>query len=540
MGAAIHHATNGGEDGFAKWDCWSRTTLAHNYKEDDQRETWTAYNANHPAPITKASIFAKAILAGWLPRRSNSPASVALSARTNRTEPTEKAASAQLEVETVEAPDPDAVDSPRPFPMHLVDGDDLLSRATQWIYKTARRPQPALALANTICMVGAVAGRRVENETKLRTNFYAVGIGGTSCGKEHSMQCTVELLEAAGLEKWIGPGGWKSGSAIVTSIHSHPMQLCNLDELGKILLASSGPRAPSHLLDVRKVLLELFGRANGIYFGDAYADERINPRKKIREPHLCYYGATVPEPFFDALQSSSLTDGFVNRHLVFPVDDDSPKPRPLRAISSLPRDPIVESLRLFEEGTRPPGLAGCALPEMASNCRRIPYTDEAAALWEKIEIDNDMRVADLRARQSKVAEVWCRFPAHVAKLALLKAVARDPRAQFVDVADVLWGKELATWCTERLQLMAANRIADNDTERNTLRVLRFIVDAGAAGISQSNLTKKTFWLTKRERDDIVATLGLARQIHAVTTESERPDRKGKHKTTFFAGPGGDE
>lgn len=520
---ATHAAFSAHPSGADLVEAWSATTRrSGQFRPGEAREVyrsaklpWSEPGTGKPM-VDSCSLFALARQYGWRWTRDNST-EIPLSA---------EAAFAPAAAE--QAPPP-------PFPQHLIEGDDLLSRIVQWIVDTALLPQPALALGNTLPMFGAIVGRRVEGSTGVRTNCLTVGIAGTASGKEHSQKRIVVLLETAGLSAFVG-GGWKSGSAIVTSLHSKPSQFVNLDEFGRILLAQAGKSVAPHILDIRKVLLEVSSRADGIYFGDCYANARDNPQLKIREPNLCYYGATVPGSFFKSLQSDSLSDGFLNRHLVFFADEESPEPRLGDHQVRWSKESLVEALRNLESDTRCSELQMLAgLPEMATGCRRVPFADEGSR-WRSILVDNQTRMREMRAQRDRCADLWGRFPEHVARLALIKAISRNARAATVSNEDVTWGLELASWCHERMQLAARDNLADNDTEHSTLRLLKIVAEAGSKGITQAALTRQAFWLSARDREGVLKTLTMANRIHMVSQESTRRDGRGRPTTIYFIGP----
>lgn len=61
----------------------------------------------------------------------------------------------------------------------------------------------------------------------------------------------------------------------------------------------------------------------------------------------------------------------------------------------------------------------------------------------------------------------------------------------------------------RTKRAVERHVADNDIERNHKRLLEVIRGAGAAGLSKSELTRRSQFLDRRMRDEIVATLAEA-------------------------------
>jgi len=526
---AVKAALNGDPRGVDMVEKWSSTTsVPGQYTQGEAsriykaaRQPWEAQGA---VLVDSGSLWHAASASGWTGWTPDS---------TPPTSSTQPPPGASPEMDDV--PD-DEIPPAEPFPLHLIDGDDLLSQISQHVICTALSPLPALALGNTIAFLGAVVGRRVKGTTNSRTNFYTVGVAGTAFGKEHSQTVMRELLSDTGMTALLGSGGWKSGSAVVTSVHSQPSQLVQIDELGKMLSLQSGRNPPPHLAEIRLVLMRMFSNASSVFAGDCYANPKENAQRTIVEPNLCYFGATTPEPFFAALQSGAIKDGFLNRHLVFFAEEKRPQ-RQRPSDDSQRRAELVRRLRNLEEVTRPSGIAGGGLgglPTFGSGARLIMFDGEADHAWYAIMDAATAQLDALTAKGDRGAELWSRYAEHVAKLALLRAVARDPRAQVVTLADVQWADTLVRWTHDRMHREAERFVADNETEERVLRVLRLIDDAGQRGLTQTQLTRKTQWLTKREREDVCSTLAEAKQMFVVTGESERQDGKGKPKTTYFA------
>jgi hypothetical protein len=62
-GMALHHATNGGGDGFSMWDAWSSTGGQYRLGECDDK--WRGFGSYAGTPVGLGTIFARAKVAGW-------------------------------------------------------------------------------------------------------------------------------------------------------------------------------------------------------------------------------------------------------------------------------------------------------------------------------------------------------------------------------------------------------------------------------------------------------------------------------------------
>jgi hypothetical protein len=498
-------STAAGVQAYEIWCEWSQTSPKFDPKV--QAAQWASFREflHDGSEITIGTLFHHARAGGYDAHATVEVSPNPVTVSSVRVESADAAPQDSPEVGGQPAPQ----GSTPPFPTRLIEGDDLLSMTAQWILRTALYPQPALALGNAIPMLGSIVGRRVQGQTRCRTNFYVAGIAPTGAGKEHSQKCISELLVRSGLQNR-KCGGWKSSSAIITSLASTPSQIVHLDEFGQLLRIQTGVRTPHHLADIRRVLLTLFGISNGMMTGECYADPRVNPSKPLIEPCLSYYGASTPGTFFAALESDSIADGFLNRHLVFIAEDHCPVGvREFQSHESLCSQVVSRLIELDVE-TRTRLDAGQApgedVPaEFTTECRTIPFAD-GGKRWFDVRDHNSERRNKLRAEHDRCEELWTRYPEHVAKLALLHAIARTPRPETVTDEDLDWAVELASWCHTRMHSESGGRGGGPSTEAAVLRVLRIIAAAGPAGIAQNQLTRKCYWLTAGQRREILDDL----------------------------------
>jgi len=420
-----------------------------------------------------------------------------------------------------------AVNLQRPFPRDLLNVPGLVGDITQWLLEGSRRPQPAMCLASAIATVGALLGRRVATPTNLRTNVYLLGIGETGCGKDAGVSLPAELLEAAGLQRFVGPGEWKSDSGLRAALIDAPSHAAYLDEFSKRLAMMMQKTAPSYLRGIQSHLLELWGKSGGTLLATAYANRKENAPQVIRQPNLCLYGTGVPSDIFTSVDSGAARDGFLNRFLFVWADDQLPKPRNIGR-RTFPAE-LLDRLRALMDATDTGALSD--RPEANPDAKTVPFTDDAQAMLDELDAANDRRMIAMRAEGNPLRDLWVRFAAHVAKLALIRTAADDP-GRAVEVADIAWARDLVVWCLDRTMIEVENRVADSAQEALTKRVLRTIAEAGEAGLTLSTITRKTQWLRRSDRKDILATLVESGDVTTHTVDVPREDR-GAVQVTYY-------
>ncbi len=406
------------------------------------------------------------------------------------------------------------------FPSELLDVPGIIGPMVQWMLATSSQRQPALCLASAITAIGALLGRRVRTPTNLRTNIYAIGIGRTGCGKDASISRPVTLFAHAQLERLIGPGEWKSDSGLRAALIDHPSHVCFIDEFTKVLKVLSGERIPPHLAGVKRYLLELFSRAGSVHMAPGYADRKLNAPVHLNEPNLCLYGTGTPDDLFAALDRGAVADGFLGRFLCFLVDEDVPQRVP-RLPDDVPPPELVERLQALDRRTAPTGnLTGASSGlGTATGARLVPLTAEAAERVTAIQAQADDAMRRMHACGDPMADVANRRVEHVLKLALVRAASDDSDRE-ITLTDVEWAERLVRWCTERLRLIATERIASTPYEAELQRILREVRAAGPDGLTSNQLARAARTVSSRSRKEILAHLieaGMVTQEVTMTT-----------------------
>ena len=73
-----------------------------------------------------------------------------------------------------------------PSPDHaasILNPPGLVGKIARWINATSIYPQPMLAVAAAITAAGVAMSHKVQSPTRLRTNFYTMGLAPSGAGK---------------------------------------------------------------------------------------------------------------------------------------------------------------------------------------------------------------------------------------------------------------------------------------------------------------------------------------------------------------------
>lgn len=412
----------------------------------------------------------------------------------------------------------------QPIENDLFDAPGLVGKITRWICETAMYPQPILALGAAIAAVGVIKGKRLMNETNLRTNMLVLGIAPSGSGKEHARNCIKALFEEVDVLH-LFRGEPQSGNALVALMKDNQGRaLLMMDEMGRFLEAVNNKNAGSHQKQIPTRIMNIYNAAGSTFEGLEYVDNAKNMGdSKLDQPCLCIYGTTVPSNFYSSLSSGEAIDGFLARWLVF--ESDLWHEKPVRKLGRLqpPRE-IVESLININNISE---RAGAEINDISGKCRpiTIPYNPSAESLIDNFSIGCKQKAKKEYDIKSGLDAIWHRTAEHARKLAL---VAEDGKE--ISAETMLWACRLAENRSEYLINAIREHISENDAEKSHKRLLKLIKDAGKSGLPLAAITQKTRWIRNgNERVDMLNTL-----IQGGDIEQKEITTGGKPKKIFIA------
>lgn len=390
------------------------------------------------------------------------------------------------------------------MPEHLLKVPGLIGELTDWINRTSLKPQPILALGASIAALSTIIGRRVRTETNLRSNIYILGVGETGCGKEWPRQAIRSLFIRAGAGKKTMVDDLASDTAIMTALHESPSSLFLMDEIGRFLTALSKDHAPVFLTNIIGQFLKIYGAAAGPLYGKSYADR--DKSVVIEQPCLSIYGTTVPDNLYGSITRAQIADGFLSRLLIFESEDPDPEFRRIAlAEEEEPPDRLVDAF--YKWHRKPINVnpnAGNIEGRKVSKPFVVKSSSGARQVFDDLESDLRKKRESMR-KKGKDPGIYTRVSTAAQKLALIRASGLSFTPE-IGEQDAEWGAELANWLTERFLKRIEDNVSENNYEARLKRVLGIITDFGTEGITQHKLSRKTQWLKRHERQDILDNL----------------------------------
>lgn len=518
LGMALKGAL--GEEGWPLFAAWSATS--QKYEPKNTAKAWRSFK---PTTIGAGTVYHLALDSGWEP-----PPGVQLNGEIvmNGHHPAREmlqalqAANPISVTPVVAAPSPQgaahiavqtpmALPPPKPLPAGWDQVGGVIADMMALMAATAKRPQPVLALGASLCAVGALMGRKYRTESNTRSNLYVVGIAESGAGKNHSRVVINELFRKAGLLQYLGGNKIASGSGLLTAIQRQPAILFQLDEFGMFLSAAADrKRSPRYVCEILDLMTELYTTSGTTYFGVEYASTQHNDaHRAIHQPCACIYGTTTPLHFWQALQASNVADGSLARFLIMESEDDFPDSNEAFGVIDPPQDVIDRLILIHQGGGKLNGnLTDVgALDEVLVDPRVVPMTPAARHTFRAL--DQELVVKLRTSRGTGFSSILARIEENATKLALIRAVSRDPVDPQIEDHDARWGIMLSRHCAELTIREASARVSENLVEQQHKRALQILRDAGAAGMAKSDFTRRTQFMDHRQRDGVLRTLSEA-------------------------------
>lgn len=328
--------------------------------------------------------------------------------------------------------------SPAPKKYDITFPPGVLGDIAKYIYAQAPLPVKEIAMAGALGVLAGICGR-AYNVSDQGVNLYILMIAGTGVGKEAMANGIDKLMDA--VEKIVpaainfrGPGEIASGPALTKFMgKDSPSCFSILGEFGLRLHEMCQDRAQSHMVGLRRILLEIFHKSGkgGSLRPHIYSDKEKNT-DVLYSPAFTIIGESTPETFYGHLDESMLTDGLLPRFLVLEYSGE-------RAHLS----------RTFQGADIPPELV-TKLAELSTFCIQMHHSNrvlitqfdaEAKELYWQLSHTYTDHINSNKDNQIAV-QLYNRAHLKIMKLAALIAIGVNPIAPTITVEYIRWGQRI--------------------------------------------------------------------------------------------------
>lgn len=307
----------------------------------------------------------------------------------------------------------------------------LVGEVAQYIYQTAIRPVPEIALGAAIAITAGVCARSY-NISGSGLNQYLILLAKTGAGKEGAVTGIDNLIAAIRpqvpmVDQFIGPSAFASGQALIKVLDDRPCFVSVLGEFGLTLQQLCDPRASSPQIMLKKVLLDLYSKSgwNKVLRSSVYSDTDKNT-KIVQAPNVTILGESTPESFFEGLDSIHIAEGLIPRFSV--IEYTGPRPPRNRNANQPPSQQLVAR---FSE------LVAVSLTTANNGtCANVQMDSTAIQLMDEFDAKADGMI---NAAGSDVdMQLWNRAHLKALKLAAVIAVGCNPHAPVVTPDIARW------------------------------------------------------------------------------------------------------
>ena len=316
-------------------------------------------------------------------------------------------------------------------PRSIAPPPGFVGELANYIYATATRPSPAVALAAAIALTAGICGR-AYNVSGTGLNQYIILCGQTGVGKEGAASGIDALLGALRprvpmVDQFVGPSRIASGPGLIRTLDKKPCCLVQMGEIGLTLQQISSARANNHEKDIRRVLLDIYNKSGRgkMLQSSAYSDSDKNTNP-IKAPALTILGDTTPQELYDSLDESHVASGLLPRFSI--IEAGNARPARNKKAFFPPPPEIIDKLAYLV-------TQSIAMQQNNAVCD-VQFSSDALPLLDQFDEEADAR---MRLSDSDVAlQTWNRAHLKALKLAALIAVGCDPNAPVIDAQAATW------------------------------------------------------------------------------------------------------
>ena len=439
---------------------------------------------------------------------------------------------------TIEVPD----EVPMPakmvcdIPPHLLTIPGKLRLMVDWTNDTAMKPQPVFAVQAALALGSVAMGRKFRTTNDNWTSLFFLNIGVSGAGKEHAKTVIERVLDAAKFSAMSPASEYTSDSAIDSMLRVHPTHIAIIDEFG-YMLKTANAKNNTNGGTARKRLMEVFGRCGGTLQPKAFSTAMLTQAQRdsmgprhVQNPALTVLGMTTPTPFYEAVGSGALTDGFLNRLIVVESDLGRQPARFVDAVE-IPDDLVrwVRECRIKSGGD----LA--EIIDAVHSEKPVPavldFSGKARCLFDDLELRCIARMDELELHG--MAEMYSRVREIAMRVSLI--VAHSTGADVIDVEHAQWAIDYVTFWADRAISRMADNIADSPFAALCNDVANLILAAGCRGLTIADLARKSAKFKGTEgrlRRSVFENLESDRNIRRYDTKSA--SGKGKTREAYIA------
>lgn len=444
-------------------------------------------------------------------------------------------------IEVVEDAEPDEItvedvdgDQFNPFdylidsgvPARLLRIPGKLQHFVDWYNNSSKQVQPQFAVQTALALGSVVLSRLWKTDQDNFTSLYLLNIAPTSSGKEHVKKTIDTVLNEAGYADMIGPKTYSSEAGVLSALKLKPRHISITDEFARYL-ASTRSTGNVNKQDMQSVLMEVFGRLDGMLTGIGYSTRGMNAdqikemvNSKIRNPAITLMGMTTPDNFYKAITSSDVMDGFLNRFLIVEsklcrqIDRDTkPQEVPAKLIKWIKDNALGAPLNDDDDALD--SLMRVSDPSAEPVIEVVPFSKDAKILLKEMAREKVQLME--QAELGGLAELFGRSREIAMRISLI--VALSCNHDEITESDLKWARDYVYFYHKQMAKKFSSRLNENTDDQTIVAILKTVKNyekSKNCGITESKISEncasfrklKTYnreeILTRMLRDKLIA------------------------------------
>lgn len=533
IGMALHYETQGSREGYDLWYEWSDKGNKHDGTVMERK--WASFKDTGESIYTAGTIFKYAADNGWERSFHQDIDMSFIFDRIRNGDVTKYEVKHKSDegvtLELSEAPD-DFAKLP-----------GVIGEIVDYNLRTAHYPlfMPALNSAITLCSM--VVGRDYTTDYDNYSGIYTISIAETGAGKEHSAKVVKRILEQAGKPE-LAKAEVTGKSAIISELYDNPRCVFLKDEMAHWIQVASNKNASENKIMEMKSWMEVFTKQDTQFASDSFTnlseilkgkkDEKGLTHVSIKKPSVSLMGMTTPQKFAESITSSLISDGFLNRFIVFFAQEGDQKMNKQATNRPVPASILswIETIdrRVLHEN-KGSGISRDQFDETL-NPVVIPFSFLASDALDKYEDKILARKAQLRKESLEL--MISRNREKVMKLALVVELAKDPYAKEIALDSVNFAIAVIDFTFEELVKYLRFQVTTGGIDKKYREALELIGQNGAEGISKTEMMKRPPFRSckPQEQTEILKYLvGMTEEVAMIEESSE--SGKGRKKQKFY-------
>jgi hypothetical protein len=393
----------------------------------------------------------------------------------------------------------------------------LVGEIAQFVYESAPRPVAEIALVAALGLMSGICGR-AYNYNGLGLNQYILLLAATGTGKESINSGTEKLMRLVcqtvpAAQEFIGPAEIASPQALIKYLsHTSKSFVSIVGEFGLRLQQMTAANAGPNEIGLRRILLDLYNKSgNANSLRPTIYSQRENNTATVHAPAFSMVAESTPERFYQSLNESMVSEGFLPRFALVEYHGERPPLNPVHQ-HALPAPRLLEAMAALTSHS--------LMMNQSNSFTPVTATPQAQKLMAELDTFCDSKIHGSR---EIVRQLWSRTHVKALKLAAIVAVGVNTYHPQVNEDIALWAIRIAVADAENMLSRFSSGLFGGATSegKQVDDVIRIVADY----IEQDAETAAKYGaLAPMHYDKVVPYSYMQRRL--ASTASMREDRLG--------------